>query len=308
LQAIVVVPSTLKIVTIDRMADYIEKLRNKAPQLDLIFGIRAWGLILYGALPASLALLGILEVKVTNIGNSLPFLVPVSLLPLLITFLLIRSRNKDWYLTTKLLNIRSLIVTGLIVLCATFISGASGIIHGRYSLLLSEFGSLHHITSIAESFLIGIGSLVLTSTLFLTILTKDSNLPGLPSSDFVKALAEIRGKLKQLQSSSIWHSHTGFDGGKLIATAQELEDSLEKITNYPGNNFAKSSLEPVRSGISHFINAVSEIQKGGNDESKRLIWAKHFMQSESLEKHKESDSLTIHASPIHILNQLSLGK
>src|SRR5262252_5985692 len=139
---------------------------------DLVFGLRGWGLVLYGVLPANLALLGMLEIKLSNLANLLPFIVPVVFLPLATTFLLIRSRHKDWYLTTRLLNIRSLIVTGIIVLLATLISGVSGIIHGRYALSWAMLGSRQHLTTIAESFLLAVGSLVLTSTLFLTILTR----------------------------------------------------------------------------------------------------------------------------------------
>src|SRR5438552_16300139 len=90
--------------------------------LDQLLGLRSWGLILYGALPASLSLLGILDVKVGSLDKLLPILL-VSLLPLSLTFLLIRARQRDWYLTTDYLNLRSSITTFLIVVSATLISG-----------------------------------------------------------------------------------------------------------------------------------------------------------------------------------------
>lgn len=295
---------------IGKSTNFFQRLKNNAPQLDLIFGLRAWGMILYGALPANLALLGILEVKVESVGKILPFLLPVTLLPLLITFLLIRSRHKDWYLTTQLLNTRSIIVTLLITICATLISGASGIIQGKYVLSLSQFGSHAHLISIAESFLLGIGSLVLTSTLFLALLTKDGNLPGLPSSEFVKSLADVRVRLKQLRSYSIWQHHTGFDADELIKQAKELKESLDKIMNYPDHHLAKMSLEPIRMGLTCFSKAVTDIKNDGNKQSKLISWTKYFSQAKETAKVEQPSPVTAPISPadLLVLIKLRLGK
>lgn len=243
--------------------------------LDLVFGLRGWGLILYGVLPANLALLGVLEVKLAKIADLIPFLLPVVLLPMLTTFLLIRNRHKDWYLTTRFLNTRSLIVTLVILLLASLISGVSGIIHGQYVVSLSEFGTKGHLATIAESFLMAVGSLVLTSTLFLTILTKDSDFPGLPSTDFVKLVKTIRESLKQLQVSGVWLQFSGLDA-MTITNAQTLDENLTKLSNSSGLTLAKLSFEPVDAGVKSFLRGVKRIRGGGNDDSKKLSWDLYF--------------------------------
>lgn len=85
--------------------------RETVATVDLYVGLRSWGLILYGALPASLAMLGFLDVKIGKVDDLFPFLLPASALPVLLTFLLIRARQKEWYLTTDHLNLRSAITT-----------------------------------------------------------------------------------------------------------------------------------------------------------------------------------------------------
>lgn len=64
----------------------IHQLKTPDSLLDLIFGIRAWGLILYGTLPANLALLGTLEVKLGKVDDLKYFLIPVASFRFLLPF------------------------------------------------------------------------------------------------------------------------------------------------------------------------------------------------------------------------------
>jgi hypothetical protein len=264
------------------MRDQIQNLprfRDKVVvTLDLLLGLRAWGLILYGVLPANLALLGMLEIKLGTIAHLIPFILPVIALPLITTFLLIRNRHKEWYLTTDLLGFRSIVVTTVILLIATLISGMSGIIHGKYIVSWAYFNTKEHWTTIAESFVLAVGSLVLTSTLFLTILTKDSNFPGLPSVDFVNLLKEIRIQLRMLKASPVWGKALAdqetFDNAKL------LDENLTKLTAYTGHVLPKLSLSPVHAGVKSFIKAAKRLESGFfNETSRQLSWNQYFASS-----------------------------
>ena len=73
---------------------------------DQIFGLRAWGLILYGVLPSNLALLGLVKVD-SSFQDKILHLLPALLLPVLVSYLLIRTRHQEWYLTRSLLAVRS---------------------------------------------------------------------------------------------------------------------------------------------------------------------------------------------------------
>lgn len=281
--------------------------------LDLVVGLRGWGLILYGVLPANLALLGFVEIKLSASSLILLLLPIVVFLPLVTTFLLIRNRHKDWYLTTKLLNTRSFIVTLVILLLASLISGLSGIIHGRYLVSLAYFGTMSHLATIAESFLMAVGSLVLSSTLFLTILTKDSDFPGLPSTDFVRLAKTIRESLRGLQASQVWLRFSNPDA-KTVTDAKALAENLKQLSNYSGLALEKLSFKPVDAGVKSFIDAVTRINNGANADSKRLSWDKYFgasvilLETEKVEKPPQQRVVQDDASRIRFLKELPLGK
>lgn len=239
-------------------------------KVNYILGLRAWGLILYGALPANLALLGTLEVKLGNIENFSPILLPtVCLLPILITFLLVRNRCQEWYLTTDFLMSRSIITTFLIILCATLISGAAGIINGKYVLSLSNILNQTHLKTITESFLFGISSLVLTSTLFMTIFTKATDLPWLPSSKFVGELDKIRNWIRQIKRSQIYIKYDDLkcndsNDFKTVKEVQEIikviSGSFEELMSYPLHKTTKQSLEIIKDSIKSFNEALEYIK------------------------------------------------
>jgi hypothetical protein len=247
--------------------------------LDLIFGLRAWGLILYGALPANLALLGTLEVKLGKVDDLKYFLIPVSLLPVFATFLLIRNRYKDWYLTTDFLKTRSAITTLVIVVCASLISGASGILHNKYVVTL-HFWNRAGLIGIAEAYLFGISSLVITSTLFMTVLSKGSDLPGLPSSKFVELLAKIRSGLRQVQASPVWDwsKYQGNDRvtNDLKEKLTAVKTSYEELKSYPGNTLAKKSLILMSQNLLVLEKVVDEVDVGMGRGLKEDWWKVSF--------------------------------
>lgn len=277
--------------------------------LDHLLGLRAWGLIVYGALPANLALFGIVSVKIGEIENRLLFLLLATLLPLGVTFLLVRNRQQEWYLTNDYINFRSFTITFLIVLVASLISGISGVIDGKYILKEGETSRQVLLSAIAESYLFGIGSLVLSSTLFMTIITRGADLPGLPNSDFVDVLGKIRQKLKQLQANSIWTSYKPPDEVNLAILVKELQNEINQLSNMPGHKLALHSIWPIQSSVKHFNQTLRNIQNANSDGLKISLWNIYFEKQDNLNQallERREDDIEKY-SAIHLLQLFKLG-
>ncbi|UCE07267.1 MAG: hypothetical protein JSW07_04325 [bacterium] len=238
---------------------------------DKILGLRAWGLILYGALPSNLALLGAIkvELKIDNISNLLPLFIPASMLPLFITFLLIRSRHKDWYLTKNYLNLRSMISTFIILMLATLICYISLTIRNEPGQEIYQV--------ISRAFLLAIISLVVSSTFFMAILTKEVNLPGIPSKDFVELTTTMRNNLRKIKNNDIWKAYVSLANNNLINLAEKIKDDVEKASIQAENYFIKKSLEPMAKDINNLIEILGEINEGGIQR-----WKIYFADSEML--------------------------
>jgi hypothetical protein len=301
--------------------------RLKSPGLnvlDQILGLRSWGLIMYGALPASLSLLGFLEVKMelfkkvklSNVWMLMAILV-VSSLPVLLTFLLVRARQKEWYFTSDYLNLRSLITTLLIMLVSTLISGAAGIIRGDFVFSLDNITDAAHRSAMVESFLIGIASLVLSSTIFATILTKGADLPGLPSTTYVSLINGIRQQLIAIRRSQVWQEYDRAAGAQpfsdLETTAVDLLKEFQKVLSQPGLKLAKSSLQPVRSDLDIFVKSVATIKAGEDTRLIEIRWKIHFadltsLQDENLDYLKnERENIEKEYEALQRLKSLRLG-
>jgi hypothetical protein len=283
-------------------------------RLDLIFGLRAWGLLLYGVLPANLALIGTLEVKLGKVDNLLPYIIPVSLLPICITYMLILTRHRNWYLTTELLRRRTLLTTLLILLLASLISGAAGILQGRYVLKLTNLWDQRHLLAMAESFLFGISTLVLTSTLFMTLLTKGGELPGIPSPAFAEQLTLLRAGLRQVKASEIWEWER-YQGKDEVTSALknrwlELENVFINLNSNSGDSLAKISLRPVHENLQLFFDAVDYVASGGSEELKYSDWGVFFEIKERLTENQmeERARLNKQFSAVQQLSLLPLGE
>ena len=251
-------------------------------KLDQMFGLRAWGLVLYGALPASLSLLGFVDIKLKPGNKLIPMLV-VSLLPLIVTFLLVRARQKEWYFTTDYLNLRTTITTLLIVISSTIIAAASGVIRNEYDFWPLSLSNQSQQIALAESFLFGMASLVFSSSLFATILTKGADLPGLPASGFVSSIAKMRQQLIAIQNSPIWLQYNFKDGTKVFDDLSQTRDSimkdLEIALSLPGHKLAKRGLQSLRSQLDVFARTVIEIKKGGVKDTVEFLWRVRFGDS-----------------------------
>jgi hypothetical protein len=252
-------------------------------KFDQILGLRSWGLILYGGLPASLSLLGFVKVENIRLGAAsskwLPILL-ISLLPLLITFLLVRAREKEWYFTEEYLNLRSSITTLLVLLCATAISGVAGMIRGEYVFSLSRITDQAHMNALAESYLFGIASLVVSSTFFAIIITRNSDLPGLPSVAFVGSIGKIREQLIAIQRDPIWEGNEPANDanafGDLKARADNLAKDLQTAMLRPGDKLAKRGLAPLRSDVILFAQSVIAVKEGQSESLILIRWKIRF--------------------------------
>jgi len=286
--------------------------RQQLIKLDNILGLRAWGLILYGVLPSNLAVLGIVDIKIADTKYQL-LLAPLlfaSFLPVCITFLLVRNRHREWYLTDDYLNIRSAITTAVILVCAALVFGASGIIRGRYILTVSG----DYLVGVAESLIFAVASLVVTSTLFIGLLTKGGDLPGLPSSSVTSLIGSIRGKLRQIQASPIWN---GFDPAADVRvvestkkTAEELKDVLAGTGVYPGHELVKKSLGQLSGSVACFIRAADEIRADGvSPILRKQRWEKYFADEKDLNGDRRAERMRIsneHTS-LQYLKNLRVG-
>lgn len=285
-----------------------------------MLGLRSWGLILYGSLPACLSLLGVLDIKLDLIDRPLSIAF-VSLLPLSVTFLLVRARERTWYFTDDYLEIRSVITTLLIILFATAISGAVGIIRHKYSFSLTHLTDRAHMIALTESFLFGIASLVVSSTLFATILTKDVDLPGLPSSGFVTAVANIRQQLIAIQNSKIWKAYDQSEGieifNKVNTDGVQLVTYLQVALAQPGNRLAKRSLglNPLLEDVDVLTHSLTYIKAGQVPNTILFRWQAYFSDFnnlsgqtlENVKNERETENIKAAYEVLQRIKSLRLG-
>jgi len=255
--------------------------------LDKFFGIRAFGLIFYGVLPSILFLIGVLEVKIYNIIESAQFfiIIPIILITIFI-FSLIRNRLKGFYLTTDFLNIRSFMITVITLLISTVIFGLSGVLQGKYVFVipnnLNEGIDLLKSGPNFDPFLLAIASLLIASTLFFTVVTKEVNLPALPPVKFVKLVIEVQDNMKLLKNDPIWKEYVSMEDDKLIKLANKIEYLLSQAINIKISFNFQKSLKPVHDDIVNFINALESVKHNANEQLKKKTWEIYFANIISL--------------------------
>ena len=245
--------------------------------LDKFFGIRAFGLIFYGVLPSILFLIGVLEVKIYNIIKSAQFFIIIPIIPIIIfIFSLIKNRLKGFYLTTDFLNIRSFMITVITLLISTVIFGLSGVLQGKYVFVipnnLNEGMDLLKSGPKFEPFLLAIASLLIASTLFFTVVTKEVNLPALPPVKFVKLIIKVQDNMKLLKSDPIWKEYVSMEDDKLIDYAHKIEHSLSQAINIKIIFNFQKSLEQVHKDMINLIKALNDIRSRSTDVSKKYTW------------------------------------
>ena len=252
-------------------------------KLDYTIGLRALGLVLYGALPANLAVLGILKVELTPLkAFSSLYLLAAILLPSCVVCMLVRSRLRLWYCTSKWLLLRSSILTMLILITASMVCGLAGIIKGNYVLNVTAVFKPSEWHAMTESMLMAVAALVLTSTLFAGILVKGDSLPGLPSAEFAQIVSAFIRFSKRLNESGIWRHCPDDDSLKRLK--QDAAFVMEKIKDASsiGGYLNSVSVSRLRDDMTGMETALEELVKRDNTEIREQHWGLLFGTSENL--------------------------
>src|ERR1041384_1214291 len=181
--------------------------------LDHLFGLRAYGLVVYGALPASLGALGAFKppdqaTLSSRIGfAALPYICAVALIPVVLTYVLVRQRLANWYLLRDYLWVRAVAITTAIIAVSSLVCAANGLLLGtfRWVGIRGWWTTPFHDKAwpIGVCLLLSFAYLVGSSTLFLTVVKEDGNLPLLPSRDEVDNVAGLRQSLRDISTSEI---------------------------------------------------------------------------------------------------------
>lgn len=198
---------------------------EKKTKLDYIFGLRLITIILYGTLPSTLAILDVVNVKINITNQNLFFLIIIALIPSSILFLLIKNKLDKYYLMKDYSLCRAIFITLAIFVMSMLVVGLSRTINGYYRIVgLREL----ELQPLGESFILAIGSMVLTSTLFWTFLTKgDLELPGLPKKDFMSSIIKTREQLSKISKNGIF---------KTVKVEEEVYRELESLVEQSKKN------------------------------------------------------------------------
>jgi len=204
---------------------HAQQLRDNRPlRWDYRLGIRGAGLIVYGALPASLSALGVVKAPEASALplslSSVPFIVVVAAAPVVLTFVLTKQRMFAWYVLSDYLWLRSFVNTlGIVVVSTAVCLAARALTKPDIVAALHEWLSLataKQANTVGHALLLSLAFLVGSSTLFLTVIKEDGGLPLLPTKDRVAQEGELRKHLLETVSAArAWP--TGTIGNKDLA-------------------------------------------------------------------------------------------
>ncbi len=152
-------------------------------------------------------------------------------------------------------------------------------------------------------------SLVISSTFFVTTISKETDLPGLPPTYFVNLIEKLHEDMMQIKSSKIWNDSflTNEDYDKIIIKATAIKTNLKKITVSRGNHIAKKSLQQTYNDVVNLISVIEEIKEASDNSTKQYTWEIYFDtpktpdQKNRLLRNKEK------AKSIENLRKLNLG-
>jgi hypothetical protein len=218
-----------------------EHLRsNKWLCWDYFLGLRGSGLVVYGALPASLGALGAFKppdqaALDSKIGlGAFPFICCVALIPVVLTYVLVRQRMANWYFLPNYLSVRAATITLSIILVSALVCGANGVLVGTYRFDIAAWMALplgEKAKPIGECFLLSFAYLVGSSTLFLTVVKEDGNLPLLPAKEEIDNLKLLRGLMRDVAGSTLPSEQPAANDSALTASVTALTQATSKATD-----------------------------------------------------------------------------
>lgn len=176
---------------------------NRMLLWDHRLGLRGSGLIVYGALPASLSALGVVkapdQAALPLSAHSIPFIAVIALAPVVLTFVLTKQRMGAWYELSDYLTLRALLNTfGIVVASTAVCLAARALTKPDMGAALSRWLGLplaKEANTVGHALLLSLAFLVGSSTLFLTVIKEDSGLPLLPTKGRLANDTELRKHL-----------------------------------------------------------------------------------------------------------------
>ena len=245
--------------------------KDKKAKLDYVLGLRLITIILYGTLPSTLAILDVVNVKINITNQNLFFLIIIALIPSSILFLLIKNKLDKYYLMKDYSICRAIFITLAIFIMSILVVGLSRTINGYYRIVgLNEL----ELQPFGESFILAIGSMILTSTLFWTFLAKDDlGLPGLPKNEFMNCVTKTRTQLSKISKNGIFK--TGKVEGKVYQEIELLvQQSKSNIKNIQKIYLARDLFKQLMAdlnGLEEAINPVKHESPGS--------WNRYFSEN-----------------------------
>ncbi len=177
-------------------------------------------------------------------------------------------------------------ITTITLLISTVIFGLSGVLQDKYVFAIphnwNECMNILKSEPNFEPFLLAVASLLIASTLFFTVVTKEVNLPALPPVKFVKLITEVRDNIKLLKTNLIWKEYVSMEDDKLIDLANKIEDLLNQAIKIKISFDFQKSLKPVHDDIINFIDVLEDVKHNANEESKKKTWEIYFANIISL--------------------------
>jgi len=216
------------------MTDATQLRSNRPLRWDQRLGVRGSGLIVYGALPASLSALGVVKVpEQANLplsGSSIPFIAVVALAPVVLTFVLTRQRMAAWYVLSDYLILRAVLNTlGIVVASTAVCLAARALTKPDIGAALSQWlglGLAKQANTVGHALLLSLAFLVGSSTLFLTVIKEDSGLPLLPKKDRLVAETELRKNLVETVAAARKWPIGEVDNTTLAVRSNELNKRI----------------------------------------------------------------------------------
>jgi hypothetical protein len=255
---------------------------------DYCLGLRGTGLVVYGALPASLGALG--AVKAPDQGTlqlslpGLPLVVSVALAPLLLTFLLTRQRLATWYLLDDCLLLRSTLVTLAIVAASTMVClGTRALTKPDIGVAFEQWFHQNwpdQLNAVWHALLINFAYLVGSSTLFLTVIKEDSGLPLLPKKDWLAETGDLRKCLaRTVAVARAWPLQ--IPGKTIAARRAELQETIAGAVksldglrrSAPGLGHARL-YDSLAEELAALASAVADVAGGGQP-----AWEKYWTEA-----------------------------
>ncbi len=247
---------------------YINK--DKKAKYDYIFGLRLIAIILYGTLPSTLVILDIVKVKINITNQNLFLLIIIALIPSSILFLLIKNKLDKYYLMKDYSICRAILITLAIFIMSILVVGLSRTINGYYRIVgLNEL----ELQPFGESFILAIGSMVLTSTLFWAFLTKDLELPCLPKKDFMNCIIETRQLLLKISKNIIFEGgNVGRENYEDIET--QVRTSKNKLKDIQKACLAFNIMEQLINDLDGLEKAIDPVKDGAPNS-----WNRYFSEN-----------------------------